>query len=295
MQKIIYFFLAGMLLLQGCKLNDVSNPDEAKINENEQIIQQYITANNLQMQTTNSGLRYAITYVSPQGKAPQKGDQIVMSYVGKLTNGTVFDTALVDPNRFLRFPFNVNATKPVGLDEMAGYMKAGDSAKAILPFYLGLGRDTFVIKGNTIPAYSVLVFDLKLVAVQTETEALQDYLNRKSIPANRVKTTASGLRYYFTETNTTATPVNGKRTVTVKYKGMFLDGSVFDQTVDDRTATFEINRLVSGFSEGLNLMRVNEKAVLLLPSNLAYKETGSYPKIPPYSPLVFEVTVVSAQ
>ncbi len=290
MQRIIYTILAATLLLQSCLKGDTTYEDNVKAND--QAIQQYMSAKNLQLQSRPSGLWYKIiNSPTPSGAAPAKGMQVVMSYVGKLTNDMVFvkDSNKVD--RYLRFPFsNTMATLP-GIFEAASLMKTGDSAVAVMPFYLGFGP-----KGTSdgkVPDYSVLVFDLKLVAVQTEDEALRDYIVRKGYPEEEVKKTSSGLYYYFTKTNPTGTPVSEKTSVTVAYKGRFIDGSIFDQTTTT-AATFGLSQVIAGFSEGLKLMKTGESAVLMMPSSIAYKESGSS-SIPPYAPLVFEVTVNSAQ
>ena len=280
--RLTPFLLLVAASLQGCLKNDV-NPDEAKYAENQQEIQQYIAKNNLQMQSTNSGLYYQVLKSNPAGKTAQKGSQVVMSFVGRLTNGSVFDSAQANEDRFIRFPFNVSAALP-GLDEMAGLLKEGDSARVIMPSNLGLGSREY----SKVPAYSVLVFNLSLKKIQTEDEALQDYARRKKYP-DAIKT-ASGLYYTITKKDTTGIPVSGKQKATVTYKGMYLDGSVFDAG----TATFDINGVVPGFTEGLKLMRTKEKAVFMMPSALAYGQKG-YDRIPPFSPLVFEVEVTGTQ
>jgi len=284
--RLIPLLLLGIAGLQGC-MKDSVNPEEAKYAENQQEIQQYIAKNNLAMQSTASGLYYQVIKPGTGGKTAQRGSQIVMSYVGRLTNGSIFDSAKANEDRFIRFPWGVSATLP-GLDQVAGLLKEGDSAKVIMPSNLAFGSQAY----TKIPAYSVLIFDISLKKIQTEDEALQDYAARKKY-AGVVKT-ASGLYYTITKKDTTGTPVSGKTKVTVKYKGMYLDGSVFDQTQSGQTAEFEINKVIAGFTEGLKLMRTKEKAILLLPSSIAYGEKGES-RIPPFSPLIFEVEVVSAQ
>jgi FKBP-type peptidyl-prolyl cis-trans isomerase FkpA len=281
----ILLLLLGVVGLQGCS-KDAVNPDEAKYAENQQEIQQYIAQNKLQMQSTTSGLYYQIIRPSTSSKTTQRGSQVVMSFVGKLTNGSIFDSAKVDENRFIRFPWGVSATLP-GLDQIAGLLKEGDSARVIMPSNLGFGSQAY----TKIPAYSVLVFDLSLEKIQTEDEALQAYARRKKYEATK---TASGLYYTITRKDSTGTPIADKSKVTIIYKGMFLDGSIFDQTPAGQTSQFDVKGVIPGFTEGLKLMRTKEKAVFMIPSKIAYGERGES-RIPPFSPLVFEVEVISAQ
>ena len=290
MRQTIYFFVTGLLLLQGCLMNDdIGQQDEARRAENEQLINQYVAANNLQVQTSASGLRYKLFPASASGATPKLGDQIVMSYVGRLTNRTLFDSALNNPNNFIRFPFRVNAALP-GIDEVAGYMKKGDSAVALMPFYLAFGSEAAY--NGKVPAYSPIVFETRLVDVQTEDEALQDYIVRRKFPADSVVKTTSGLYYYFTKRNPTGTAVSGRSTGTMRYKGMFVNGAVFGQTQNSQTANFNVNGMIVGFKEGLNLMRTGEKILLMMPSSIGYGTQGDG-TIPPYAPLVFELEVVT--
>ncbi len=288
--------LLSVFLLQGClKSDDISNPAEAKLAENQQEIKQYIATNNLQMQTTTSGLYYQITKLNASGQTPKRGDQVVMSYVGRLTNGTIIDSAVVNKNRYLRFPWNVgayNMSLTQGIEEAAGLMHEGDSAKIIMPFYLGLGNISYL----NVPAYSVLVFDLKLEDVQTQDQALLDYAQRKALPD--LQKTSSGLYYSFVKkSSSTEPPSSLSQVFSLRYKGEFLNGIVFDSTRTTNPDKFDltVNPPIAGFKEGIRLMRAGEKAVFLLPSTLAYGDRGAAPSIPPYTPIVFEVEMVSVQ
>lgn len=292
MQKFIYIILAGVICLQACMKEDTTYEDNVKANE--QAIQQYISSKNLQLDASTSGLRYKVTNTAnTTGGFPVAGNQIVMSYVGKLTSDVVFAQDSGKAANYLRFPYGGISILP-GIYETAGKMKVGDTAVAIMPFYLGFG--TGAAYKDKVPAYSPLVFGLKTVAIQTEDQALQDYMVRKGYPLEEIKKTktASGLYIYFTKKDSTGVPVSGKSSVTITYKGRFLDGSIFDQTPNGQTSNFGLSGVISGFSEGLRLMRSKESAILMMPSSLAYKETGNS-GIPPYSPLIFEVTVNSTQ
>jgi FKBP-type peptidyl-prolyl cis-trans isomerase len=107
----------------------------------------------------------------------------------------------------------------------------------------------------------------------------------------------SGLYIVFRNTGTGALPTAGQ-TATVLYKGTFLDGRVFDSGLgqDGKPAPFPVvlgaNRVIYGFEEGVSLMRQGQKAILLMPSELAYGPTGAS-TIPPDSPLRFDVELTN--
>ncbi len=82
-------------------------------------------------------------------------------------------------------------------------------------------------------------------------------------------------------------------TVRVHYHGTFPDGRVFDSSVDrGQPATFPLNRVIKCWTEGLQLMKVGGKALLICPSEIAYGARGRPPKIPGGSTLHFEVELL---
>ncbi len=83
--------------------------------------------------------------------------------------------------------------------------------------------------------------------------------------------------------------------VSVLYEGRLIDGTVFDGTQDpDKPFTFRVGRgqVIAGWEEGLQLMRVGEKRLLIVPFELGYGTRGDPPKIPRRATLIFEVEVV---
>lgn len=109
--------------------------------------------------------------------------------------------------------------------------------------------------------------------------------------ANDVKTTASGIYYIVSKVGTGANVTTGK-TVTVKYTGMFMDGSVFDSSESFTYAHKGASSgLISGWIEGIQLMSKGGKDTFLFPSAQAYGSSRNG-IIPPYSPLIFVIEVV---
>ena len=122
-----------------------------------------------------------------------------------------------------------------------------------------------------------------------DSSALSSFLNT----LKDIKQTPSGLRYVI-EKPTTGKQVKSGDKITVKYKGMLLNGEVFDATKEGAepfSFTVGLGQVIKGWDEGLMLMKEGEKYKLIIPSNLAYGDGGSGP-IPPSSTLVFDVEVV---
>lgn len=108
--------------------------------------------------------------------------------------------------------------------------------------------------------------------------------------ANAVKD-PSGLVYVITKEGT-GEQVKETDTVSVTYKGTHLDGSVFDQQLDDKKPVeFPLDRVIPGFKIALSKLKVGGSIKVMIPADLAYGEHGAGQSILPNETLVFEVTV----
>jgi FKBP-type peptidyl-prolyl cis-trans isomerase len=106
-------------------------------------------------------------------------------------------------------------------------------------------------------------------------------------------TTDSGLVYLDLVVGEGAGPA-ATDTVTVHYHGTLSDGTVFDSSVErGEPASFPLNRVIPCWTEGLQLMKPGGKARLVCPSDIAYGDRGSPPRIKPGAALVFEVELLS--
>ena len=108
------------------------------------------------------------------------------------------------------------------------------------------------------------------------------------------KVTPSGLRYIMQTEGTGASPIATSK-VTVHYTGTLLaNGKKFDSSVDrGQPATFGLNQVIKGWTEGIQLMKVGGKCKFIIPSDLAYGDQGYPGVIPPKSWLVFDVELIS--
>lgn len=110
-----------------------------------------------------------------------------------------------------------------------------------------------------------------------------------------VKTTASGLQYQVLREG------NGKQPkatdqVECHYEGTLIDGTKFDSSYDrGQTATFPLNQVIAGWTEGLQLMHEGAKYRFFIPYQLAYGERGAGASIPPYAALIFDVELVAVK
>ena len=123
-----------------------------------------------------------------------------------------------------------------------------------------------------------------------EDSTMQEYIAKNKI---KVAPTASGLYFISKKAGKGAQAVVGQK-VSVHYTGKLLDGTKFDSSYD-RNEPIEFvlgqGQVIPGWDEGIAMMKEGEKAVLLIPSKLAYGERGNQ-VIPPCAPLVFDVELV---
>ena len=110
-----------------------------------------------------------------------------------------------------------------------------------------------------------------------------------------VITTASGLQYQVLREGNGQSP-KATDTVECHYEGTLIDGTKFDSSYDrGQTATFPLNQVIAGWSEGLQLMHEGAKYRFFIPYQLAYGERGAGASIPPYAALIFDVELVAVK
>jgi FKBP-type peptidyl-prolyl cis-trans isomerase FklB len=133
---------------------------------------------------------------------------------------------------------------------------------------------------------------------QLESEGVlkegSDYL-AATAKKDGVKATESGLLYEVISEGTGDAP-KATDTVEVHYQGTLINGSVFDSSIERGTpAKFPVNRVIAGWTEALQMMKVGGKWRLHIPAELAYGAQSPSPKIPANSTLVFEVELLSIE
>jgi peptidylprolyl isomerase len=126
-----------------------------------------------------------------------------------------------------------------------------------------------------------------LLALQSSLPAPADV---KAPPAD-AKKTPSGLAYKVVKAGTGTKHPKASDSVTVHYSGWTTDGKMFDSSVTrNMPATFPLNRVIAGWTEGLQLMQEGEKTRFWIPEKLAYKGER-----PPLGMLVFDVELLKIE
>ncbi len=134
---------------------------------------------------------------------------------------------------------------------------------------------------------------LKEERINEQKKRTEKLLNDLS---NGYSKTDSGLMYKFLDNKNSNKPSKGEK-VKVHYKGMLLDGTVFDSSFKRNQPiefTLGIGQVIKGWDEGISLLGIGDKASFIIPSDLAYGESGAGGVIPPNATLLFEVELISA-
>jgi len=226
--------------------------------------------------------------IDSQGKGakPANGDIVKVHYLGTLQDGTKFDSSY-DRNEPIEFELGVGRVIK-GWDEGIALLNKGTKATFIIPPEIGYGNRQV----GSIPANSTLTFEVELVDFKPgiKIEAFNT--------AGKVSTkTDSGLEFILVESGKGMKAAAGY-TVTVHYSGYLEDGTMFDSSVKrDQPFVFTLGmgKVIKGWDEGLALMRVGDKARLIIPSNLGYGASGAGGVIPPNATLIFDVELVDVK
>jgi peptidylprolyl isomerase len=127
-----------------------------------------------------------------------------------------------------------------------------------------------------------------------EQKQLEDLAGKLGVDLANVVETESGLRYVVTQEGAGDTPTRGQ-TISAHYSGYLLDGQKFDSSVD-RGQPFEtpigVGREIRGWDEAFLGMKVGEKRLLIIPSELGYGARGAGGRIPPNATLLFDVELL---
>lgn len=136
----------------------------------------------------------------------------------------------------------------------------------------------------------------KLFQMKNEKAAANLKAGQEFLEANKQKpgivSLASGLQYEIITEGTGAKPAATNK-VTCHYHGTLIDGTVFDSSVKrGQPATFPLNQVIKGWTEGVQLMPLGSKWRFFLPADLAYGDRQVGTHIGPNSALIFEVELL---
>jgi len=224
-------------------------------------------------QRTPSGLASKVIKEGTGTTHPGPTDVVTVHYTGWKADGSMFDSTVLrgKPQIF------VLSRTIAGLAEGIGLMVQGEKRRLWVP-------ESLAHKGQREPKGN-LVFDVELIAIES-TAAPPDVAKA---PADAIRT-SSGLAYKVLAPGTGGRHPRATSMVTVNYTGWTTDGKMFDSTIPKgMPISFELDGVIKGWTEGVQLMTEGEKMRFWIPDTLAYKGIPQKPQ----GMLVFDIELVA--
>lgn len=193
--------------------------------------------------------------------------------------------------------YSIGVNFGAGLKQQMTTFPGGESnIDALIDGFVTAMKDSAGLK-MTPEAAQAFVQDF-MMNIQMKEAATTQEEGEKFLAENKTKsgvvTTASGLQYQVITEGTGAKPT-AESSVKVNYTGKLLDGTVFDTSEGKEPIVFNVNQVIPGWTEVLQLMPVGSKYTVWIPSNLAYGPNGAGQVIKPNSTLMFEVELLGIE
>ncbi len=257
-----------------------------------------------------NGIKTKFFVRNDKAPKPVPGDILVL----KLKYTTSNDSVIFDSKDIPTFRMQLkksNAHVPT-IDDALAMLHVGDSAEFLID------AETFyvVTKKSTLPKQfkrgDMLKFYVKLDDILTKKKFLEEQRKRNERTAKleeseirrfltleniKVKPDSSGIYYIEKKKGTGPHPEVGDK-VTVHYVARFLSGEPFDNSYDRGepfTFTFGVGQVIAGWDIAIKKMQKGTKAMVIIPSRLAYGAKGYSDVIPPYTPLIFDIEVIKIE
>jgi peptidylprolyl isomerase len=226
---------------------------------------------------TASGLAFKVLEPGRDSTHPKPTDVVTLNYTGWTAEGRAFDstTARGKPS-----------TLPLerlmkGMIEGIQLMTVGEKRRFWIP-------EPIAFAGMAGRPKGMVVFDIELVGFEASPTAAPADV---AAPPSDARRTRSGLAYKVVRPGSGNDHPHDRSRVTVHYTGWTTDGKMFDSSVTrGKPATFGLNQVIKGWTEGVQLMVAGEKARFWIPENLAYKGMSG-----PQGMLVFDIELIAIE
>ncbi len=251
--------------------------------------------------TTPSGMQIHL-FNAGKGPGPKPGDFMSFHLIIRTGSDSILMSTYSQNSPNKGKPMEIQYTQSVSImDLMEAFQRLspGDSAAIKVP-------SDSIFKGNLaaqrppfFPQGSFMKYYIKMVSISNaaerekgERDAIAKFVKDSNL---KVTVTASGLNYVILRPGTGDQAKPGDEVV-VHYAGRLFNGKQFDASYSrGEPFTFKLGagQVIKGWDEGVALLKVGEKIKLIIPSGMAYGAQGAGADIPPNSPLVFDVELIS--
>ncbi len=265
------------------------------------------------MQKTPNGLKYKI-FTSNDGEKITSGSLVFFKVVIKTGDSSIFDTHKNTERPSMNMLVQEEIS-PANFEEGLTLLGKGDSALFLInadSFYKVYARtptpsfikkdkilkffvtiDSFITKKTMAERKAMLELE-NAEKQKTEEITIEEYINKSG---KKFTKTSTGLYYLITKATQGATASIGDK-VGTNYTGTLIGGKVFDSnTKDGKSEPFEfvlgMHKVIAGWDEMFGILHLGEKATIVVPSSLAYGPEGSGDDIGAFTPLIFDVELLT--
>lgn len=263
----------------------------------------------LNFQTTDSGLEYAFVEENTSNLLPKVGDGLVVDMKFYWNDSLLFDTREVALDYRIQLS---ESPRDGSIYEGFAMMHIGDSAIFKVDAYEFYQLTSAIPSPDCIHKGDKLVFYVRLINIMTaediqrefdriermklknEQDLLNDYLTSNDIDLDAK---GSGIYINKIKKGTGKTPQIGD-SITLHYEGTLINNEPFDSSImrgEPFSFVYGDSTLIKGWTEGIGMMKEGGKATIIIPSNLAYGARGVGEVIPPYSTVIFEITLLKVK
>lgn len=228
-------------------------------------------------EVTESGLASRVLRPGTGEQGPAAADTVTVHYTGWTTDGERFDSS-VERQQPASFPLN---RVIAGWTEGLQLMVEGEIRRFWIP-------ESLAYQGRPGAPAGMLVFDVELLSIERAPEP-PEVPEDVAGPPEDAEVTESGLASKVLEAGSGEANPTAESTVRVHYSGWTTDGEMFDSSVTrGQPATFPLNGVIAGWTEGVQLMVVGERRRFWIPEDLAYQGRPGAPA----GMLVFDVELL---
>ena len=306
-RTIILFSIVSIAGLSSCKKDQ--GPSQADIDDSK--ISDYLQSNGITATKDSRGFYYEKITENPNGTNVDTGMIVSFRYKISIMNGPVLEDLIAKDSSVL-YRQGTGNMYPVGLDYGIGLMKTHEKYKFYIPSTLAYGTysNTSFFQANTIFVVEAVVDSVfsETDRFLFETDSIKNYLAQNQI--TDYEKFAPGLFIHQTLLGTGDIPFSGN-SVTINFTRKTFSGTILYTTIGSNPVTFTLGTgaVIEGLDDGIRQMREGGKATLYIPSALIlgasvrvvpsglmddlYNEGHIGVNIPPYTPFIYEVELVS--
>jgi FKBP-type peptidyl-prolyl cis-trans isomerase len=278
-----YLLIALPIFLASCLGKFVTSEADTIAAEEANTILSYAQTNSFKLDPS-SGIYFKISKEVKVGEAASVASDFYIAYTLKTLAGVDIISKSSRDSVILNL-YTANLFK--GFVQSLFLLREGEKGQFVISSVSAYGQNP----PTGIPKNAPLLVEIEILDLIGENEKIEKYILKKSLKLDTISNISAGLRIIRLNPANTNPAVKDGDNLSIKYTGRLLNDKEFD------SGSFPLvlgsGGAIKGFEEGLKKLKKGEKAKLVFPSILGYGAKGSGNNIPPYTPLAFDVEILT--